>query len=154
MDEEWISPLDRLHISYLLGSYVRIGNASDVETHMIVTMPSIVDIFNQIFFDDDSANPPEMTNSDLEKILKTATSVCVVTERDIVDKEACAICLDEYDINDKRLKINTCGHLYHALCITESIKKCGTNCPLCRCAIQKDDKKRARSPSPLVEQDV
>ncbi|KAF9971137.1 hypothetical protein BGZ73_005982 [Actinomortierella ambigua] len=57
----------------------------------------------------------------------TATSA-IEEER----SESCAICLDDYEINDC-LRLLPCGHEYHAECIDIWLTRKSTQCPLCKC---------------------
>lgn len=60
----------------------------------------------------------------------------------IIDKfennENCPICLDQLINNEKLLKINSCGHIFHSNCIYPWFdvqfkdNKYSLNCPLCR----------------------
>ena len=66
--------------------------------------------------------------------------VCIVNSKDVVignviksDKECC-ICLDDFKINNKIVKLE-CTHIFHTDCLFKSIRFINS-CPMCRKHIQ------------------
>ena len=57
---------------------------------------------------------------------------CVAVEQKLVDEGlTCAVCADEFQLNETRVNKLPCNHIFHNDCIVPWLKKQNT-CPLCR----------------------
>mmetsp|Transcript_11329 Transcript_11329/g.16781 ORF Transcript_11329/g.16781 Transcript_11329/m.16781 type:complete len:297 (+) Transcript_11329:135-1025(+) len=96
-------------------------------------------------YNNNHKNREENTKEKIEKYNETKHT----TMEDIAQKQgemtkeqyeeifSCSLCLDEYKINDKLLKL-PCYHLYHDECIRKWISNHNT-CPICRYELPVDD---------------
>lgn len=60
---------------------------------------------------------------------KVTMKMCGPDEKYMID-DTCPICMDKIQANN--VIAYTCGHAFCCDCSTESLKKCGRNCPMCR----------------------
>lgn len=60
---------------------------------------------------------------------KIAMQMCEHDEKYLID-DICPICMDETQANN--VVAYTCGHAFCCDCSSESLKKCGRKCPMCR----------------------
>ena len=66
--------------------------------------------------------------------------VCIVNKKDVIignvikSGKECCICLDDFKINNKIVKLG-CTHIFHADCLFKSIRF-NNSCPMCRQHIQ------------------
>lgn len=69
---------------------------------------------------------PMMTNTQLEEIPKA-----IITAEEVAAQIQCAVCFDEYNLNQNDVRKLPCNHLFHEKCIFPWLKNNAT-CPVCR----------------------
>jgi len=76
-----------------------------------------------------------MVDEDQRRVLRLETFG--VIQEDLGDElksndGVCAICLSEFEMNEKVLLLNNCCHVYHEGCLTKWLDVQQKSCPLCR----------------------
>lgn len=69
---------------------------------------------------------PVMTDNQLQEIPKAT-----ITEEDVQGQTQCAICFEDYKLNEEDVRKLPCTHLFHEKCIFPWLKSNAT-CPVCR----------------------
>lgn len=70
--------------------------------------------------------PPAITQAQLEEIPKVR-----ITEEQAAELIQCAVCLDEFKLNEEEIRKLPCNHMYHDKCIFPWLETNQT-CPACR----------------------
>lgn len=89
-----------------------------------LTFP-IDDVMNTLFAAA-AVQHPIMTDSQLEEIPKAT-----ITQEDVDGQGQCAVCFDDYKVNEQDVRKLPCTHLFHEKCIFPWLKNNAT-CPVCR----------------------
>ncbi|KAL8458559.1 hypothetical protein ACS0TY_036180 [Phlomoides rotata] len=51
------------------------------------------------------------------------------------EEEVCAVCLLEFEGEDKVNELGRCGHVFHVGCLEKWLDRCQFTCPLCRSSV-------------------
>lgn len=86
----------------------------------------IDDVMNTLFAAA-AVQQPVMTDNQLEEIPKAT-----ITQDDVEEQTQCAICFEDYAVNEEDVRKLVCTHLFHEKCIFPWLKNNAT-CPVCRC---------------------
>uniref|UniRef100_A0A2P2J774 RING-type E3 ubiquitin transferase n=1 Tax=Rhizophora mucronata TaxID=61149 RepID=A0A2P2J774_RHIMU len=92
----------------------------------------------------DDSNDSLRAELGLEKELREMLPIIVYKESFCVRDARCAVCLADYQADDKLQQIPTCGHTYHMDCIDNWLAN-HTTCPLCRISLLPSAKGCSRS---------
>lgn len=75
--------------------------------------------------------PFETAAQTIKKFL--ADKVYLFTHANRKESSECPICYEEYEVKDRKVYCDTCGHSFHDGCINKWIKRSSSSsCPLCR----------------------
>lgn len=85
----------------------------------------IDDVMNTLFAAA-AVQQPVMTDAQLQEIPKAT-----ITAEDVQGQTQCAICFEDYALNEEDVRKLPCTHLYHEKCIFPWLKN-NASCPICR----------------------
>lgn len=76
----------------------------------------------------------EPTEFGLKKEFRDMLPTVVFNENVLIEDTQCAVCLGDYQINEKLQQLPVCGHTFHMECIDKWLAN-NTTCPLCRTSL-------------------
>ncbi|XP_062021879.1 RING-H2 finger protein ATL7-like [Rosa rugosa] len=86
----------------------------------------------------------------LQKEHREMLPIVVYNESFSVRDTQCAVCLGDYQADDRLQQIPACGHTFHIACI-DSWLSMHTTCPLCRLSLLSSHKSQNESPDVTLE---
>jgi hypothetical protein len=93
---------------------------------------NVLNLMNNII----NENPEKQVSSESDiKILETLDFVDI--NKEILEKNSnyCTICQENYEEENKQVKLLPCGHFFHCTCIEPWLLNCSNLCPICRVKI-------------------
>ncbi|KAH9331627.1 hypothetical protein KI387_003735, partial [Taxus chinensis] len=70
----------------------------------------------------------------LKKEFRDMLPIMIFNQSFVNDDTQCAVCLGDYEIEDKLQQLPVCGHAFHLECIDHWLAS-NTTCPLCRTSL-------------------
>ncbi|XP_004292408.1 PREDICTED: RING-H2 finger protein ATL7-like [Fragaria vesca subsp. vesca] len=96
------------------------------------------------------SNGIAVVESGLKKEHREMLPIVVYNESFFVRDTQCAVCLGDYQADDRLQQIPACGHTFHIDCI-DSWLSMHTTCPLCRLSLLSSHKSQNESPDVPLE---
>ncbi|KAL5537413.1 hypothetical protein UlMin_043046 [Ulmus minor] len=90
------------------------------------------------------------TEMGLKKELREMLPIIVYKESFFVRDSQCAVCLGEYEAEDRLQQIPACGHTFHIDCIDHWLSN-HTTCPLCRLSLLPLPNSQGSPPVPVSD---